>query len=156
MSIYVTAKPSLPRIAEEDWLHLLDALALRSSTAQPAEQRECLADLAQLLSFAPRQAALAGIEVPGEAQLEAMIAASACASAALAFLSAETGYLISRSAAGHHLASLAMPGRSDEVTAGGRSAALAIIGALCLALFDTNADILAGSMPSGAAGQIFP
>lgn len=75
---------------------------------------------------------------PAEDPIEALILANAAESAALALLGAECGYLLSRGAGGQHLASIMLPSASEETSAGGDTLALAVVGALALALAEAG------------------
>ena len=86
----------------------------------------------------PQIGQIAGLTVPEPARIEALLAAGAGESAVLALFGGEAGYLLSRGAAGQHLASVILPGSAEEVTAGGDSLVLALIGALALALSETT------------------
>ncbi|MBU3991608.1 MAG: hypothetical protein KKA12_03510, partial [Alphaproteobacteria bacterium] len=76
---------------------------------------------------------------PARARVEALLAAGAPESAALALIGGSAGYMLSRGGDGQHLASVVLPGRGEEVTAGGDTLALALIGALALALAEAEA-----------------
>lgn len=104
------------------------------ATDEPARLRE----LATLLDTCPPDCAI-GLSLPDPARLEQILAANAAAAAALAlFDNAQAGYLLSRGPGGSHLASVIMPGSADEVSAGGETVALALIGALALGLADLD------------------
>lgn len=63
------------------------------------------------------------------AMIEVMIAASAFESAALTLIGNEAAWLISKSAEGSCLASVVLPGMSEEATCEGATPALALLGA---------------------------
>ena len=91
------------------WHRALGELALACSGSFPGDEAERLRELRRLL-------------------------AGAGASAVLAFVGPDCGYLISRGAAGQHLVSIILPGAAEETSASGDSLALALIGAIALAL----------------------
>ncbi len=80
----------------------------------------------------------------------ALLSVRAYASAALALLPPEAGYMLSRGGHGSHMASLVLPGMDEEVTAEGASAALALLGALAAAL---HAALQSGALSSYPGGQ---
>lgn len=74
----------------------------------------------------------------GPDAVEALICADAPESAALSLLGTDCGYLLSRGAGGQHLASVMLPWASEETSAGGDTLALAVVGALALALAEAG------------------
>ena len=72
--------------------------------------------------------------LPPEPELEAMIAAEAWESAALALLPPDAGYMLSRGGNGNAVASVVLPGQAEEATSVGETPALAVLAALALAL----------------------
>lgn len=157
------------RSRDRDWHLQLAELALACAGSFPAEEVQRLRELRCLLAAAPDRALVRGLAVPdaerpahgapaatgldgGEPAgvgrhgtgpdddpVEALIRANAAESAALALLGAECGYLLSRGAAGQHLASVMLPAASEETSAGGDTLALALVGALALALAEAGA-----------------
>ena len=91
-----------------------------------------------MLTNPPHCGYTAGLTVPDRARVEALIAAGAGECAVLALFGGEAGYLLSRGGSGQHLASVILPGSDEEVTAGGDSLVLALIGALALALSEAS------------------
>ena len=77
--------------------------------------------------------------MPDENQLERLIAAGANADAALALITTDVGYLLSRSGGGQYLASVMLPGATADCSACGDTLALALIGALARALSELPA-----------------
>lgn len=70
------------------------------------------------------------------AALEAMLAAGACESAAMALLGPEVAFMLSRSSYGICMASVVLPGGRQEATAEGRTLVLALLAALAVALIE--------------------
>lgn len=128
------------RTAGEDciagWLRQLGELALACAGSFPGEEVHRLRDMRRLLAAAPTPAMLCGLAVPGAERLDQLIAAEASAAAALELLGADWGYLLSRGASGQHLASVILPGAAEEISASGDTLALALVGALGLALVE--------------------
>ena len=122
-----------------DWLHQLSELALSSSAASDGDEVRRLRAARALLARAPYPALLAGVSLPDPLVFEAMLDANATESAALSLLDSDCGIMISRSGDGDCLASVLLPGRSEEVTAAANTIALAVIAALSLALGDIPA-----------------
>jgi hypothetical protein len=90
---------------------------------------------------------LARAKVPSR-MFEVMIAAGAFESAALLLLGEDAAWMLSRGARGRCLASLLLPGMSEEVTCEAASPALALLGAwACAAL----ARAQSGEVPAEAA-----
>jgi hypothetical protein len=113
-------------------------LALACAGAFPGEEPARIREARDILASAPHRGLVAGLTVPERARIEALVAADAGETAVLALFGGEAGYLLSRGAAGQHLASVILPGSSEEVTAGGDSLLLALIGALALALSEAR------------------
>jgi hypothetical protein len=119
-----------------EWSNRLAELALACAGAFPSEQSLRLRDLRELLAGAPQPAARPGTSVPDWPTFDAMLRAEAWESAALSLLGEDCGYMLSRGAGGRHIASVILPGRSEESTASGDTAALALAAALAMALQD--------------------
>jgi len=118
------------------WRQRLADLALACAGSYAADEGACLREMAALLTSAPEGHAR-GLARPDPAALEALIAAGAGASAALAMLDGgEAGYLLSSGGNGQHMASVILLGNAEELTASGDTAALALVGALAMALAD--------------------
>ncbi|MCW1402101.1 hypothetical protein OKA06_07090 [Novosphingobium sp. MW5] len=127
-------QPHMP--APDSWFDALGELALTSAGSFPDEEARLLRQLYHLVANAPSPAFLAGVVQPDIAQFEASVGIGATESAALSLLGEDAGYMLSRGSGGQHLASVILPGRMEEATAGADSAALAIAGALAIALRD--------------------
>lgn len=122
------------------WQTRLADLALSASCAEPAEACGLLRDLHSLLqiSHPPTPARRGG---DGEAQrLAALLAAGACASAALLLVAGRAGYMVSQGQHGRVLATVTLNGSAGEVSSEGASLALALTGALATALSGARAD----------------
>lgn len=127
-------QPQTP--APDSWFDALGELALASAGSFPDEEARLLRQLYHLVATAPSPAFLAGVVQPDIALFEASVGIGATASAALSLLGEDAGYMLSRGSGGQHLASVILPGQVAEATAGADTAALAIVGALALALQD--------------------
>lgn len=133
------------------WRRRMAELALGCAGSFAGEQDSLLRELRVLLCAAPRASLAAGLRVPTSDRLDDLIAVGAGECALLAMFENDGGYLISRGAGGQHLASVALPGCEDEVTAGGETLVLALVGALALALSERAEDLSHGriSQPAG-------
>lgn len=89
-----------------------------------------------LINIAPSPSFLGGIAQPDAAMFEAWVSLGATTSAAEALIGDDAGYMLSRDSDGHYLASVILPGRIEETTASADTAALALVGALALALLE--------------------
>jgi len=125
--------------AAAGWRRQLGELALACAGSFPAEEAQRLHELRRLLAEAPAGVLIRGLCVLDADRLDQQIAAGAAASAALAMLGEECGYLLSRGAGGQHLASVILPGAAEEASASGDTLALALVGALVLALAEIDA-----------------
>lgn len=120
------------------WRQELGEIALACAGSFPAEEAQRLRDMRRLLAAAPTVALLHGTCVPSADRIDQLIAADAAANAALEMLGPDCGYLLSRGASGQHLASVILPGVDEETSASGDTMALALIGALGLALVEAD------------------
>ena len=120
------------------WRRQLGELALACAGSYPGEEAQRLRDLRALLAAAPAANLLCGLTVPSAERLDQLVAAEATASAALGLLGPDWGYLLSRGASGQHLASVILPLAAEEISASGDTLALALVGALGLALVDAS------------------
>lgn len=137
-----------PFIFQDDvrtWHRSVAELALACAGSYTADEPARLRELAVLLATAPAGHAR-GLPALSERAFDGA-AAGAGLSVVLGLIEqAEGGYLLSCGGGGQHMASVILPGNAEEVTAGGDSAALAMIGALALALADFGE---AHPMPAG-------
>lgn len=120
------------------WRQELGELALACAGSFPAEEAQRLRDMRRLLAAAPNPALLRGLAVPCAERVEELVRADAASSAALEMMAPDFGYLLSRGASGQHLASVILPGAEEETSASGDTMALALIGALGLALVEAG------------------
>jgi hypothetical protein len=108
----------------------LGELGTACRISEPAGEADGIREAFHLLMLAP-PGLLARLDIQsGEERIEAMLAAGACESAALALLPQGAGYMLSRGGNGEHLASVFLGGSDSEMTAHGATAALALIAAL--------------------------
>lgn len=118
------------------WQRGVAELALACAGSYAADEAERLNELLVLLRSCPPSIE-PGLIVPEAGRLAQLLAADAAAAAVMElFEGADAGYLLSRGGGGQYLASVIMPGAAEEVSAGGESAALAMLGAIALALAD--------------------
>ena len=128
------------------WRARLETLVLDAECAAPQEGAALLRRLQRLIAAAPQGEAkrghaecagwgAAGIG-PGEPQaFEAMLAAGADTSAALAMLPRRAAWMLSARAGGAmHLATILLPGMLDEVTGQGATPALALVSTMAMAM----------------------
>ena len=122
--------PSEKPLAEGYWRMRLGEIGTACCISEPAGEADGIREAFHVLMLAPPgMLAQLGLR-PGEERIEAMLAAGAFESAALALLPQGTGYMLSRGANGEHLASVFLAGTDSEMTAHGATAALALIAAL--------------------------
>ena len=74
------------------------------------------------------------------ARFETLLAADACASAALLLIAGRAGYMVSQGTGGRVMATVTLGGGSAEVSSAGANLALALIGALAEALSGADQD----------------
>lgn len=136
--------PSQPSIARDEagiWRRRAGELALVCAGSFAADEGARLRDTIALLRAAPSRVA-EGLALPDPVRLEALLGAGAALAGVVdLFAGVPAGYLLSRGASGQHLASVILPGRAEEISAGGESAALALLGALALALAEPAPDL---------------
>lgn len=131
-----------PSISAADW-HAQMADFLRACVAcRPGEQAGLVREANQLLRLAPE---VRGVSLPApvpEKQLETRLDAGAEASVALSLIGPDTGFMLSRGRNGSYLATVILPGGSEEFTARGHSAALALLAAQALAFLAETEHVL--------------
>lgn len=117
------------------WRAHLRAFAAECDASAAEEQGERIREAWLLLAAAPAilHGSLAGNLPPSDA-IEAMIEAEAFESAALSLIAPDMGFLLSRGGNGLAIASVVLPGGEEDHTSSGASPALALLGALALAL----------------------
>lgn len=130
------ATRALANLSRDVWLDALRELSLCCADAEAHETRELLRDLNQLLRTAP-SALLTGLRPLSQGRLDALLEIDAAEAAVMAMFSHGTGYLLSRSGDGECLASVILPNSQAEESGSGATPALALAGALTLALLDT-------------------
>lgn len=127
-----------PEEEAREWRRGSAELALACAGSLAAEEPARLRELSVLLAAAPSGLAR-GLIRPEPRELESLATTGAALVVALRLIEAAEGaYLLSCGGAGGHMASVVLPGADEEVTASGDTAALAMIGALALALADTG------------------
>lgn len=89
-----------------------------------------------LIDHAPSAAFVDGLAEPDPVLFDTLVSIGTGTSAALSLIGDDAGYMLSRGGDGKYLASVMLPGRYEEATAGADTAALAIVGALAIALHD--------------------
>lgn len=127
-------QPQMP--APESWFDALGELALTCAGSFPEEEARLLRQLYHLIANTPSPGFIAGVMQPDIARFEASIGIGATESAALSLLGEDAGYMLSRGSGGQHLASVILPGRVEEATAGADTVTLALVAALAIALQD--------------------
>lgn len=125
--------------AQGSWFASLCELELACAGSFAGEEIRRLREACALLRQAPSPDLLAGVVVPDANLFETLLHAGAADSAALSLIGADSGFMLSRGSEGRYLASVILPGRVEEASAGAETAALAIVGALALALQDVAA-----------------
>lgn len=123
------------RIARLDlrlWRPCLQDFLYDCAASTPGEQADRIREAHTLLRSAPENLPIA--DLPGERAVEAMLAASAYASASLTLLGGKTAFMLSRGLDGSSLATVVLPGQGEEMTAEGETPALALLAALASAL----------------------
>lgn len=136
-------------LARSDWLNALRELAVNCSEDEASETADRLRELNALLVMAPEAALMDGLRALGPSRLETLIAAGAYETAVMTMLSHGAGFLVSRSAEGQSLATVALPGTLRERSGAGSTPALALIGALSLSLSNAAAASRLTSLPGG-------
>ena len=117
------------------WRAHLRALAAECDASFADEQAERIRDAWRLLASAPLVSSGGQpFALPPSDAIDAMIEAEAFESAALSLIAPDMGFLLSRGGNGLAIASVVLPGGEEDHTASGASPALALLGALALAL----------------------
>ncbi len=122
--------------AQGSWFDNLCEVELACAGSFASEENRRLREAYALFAKAPSPDLLTGISLPEANQFEMLLHAGAADSAAFALIGAEAGFMLSRGPEGRYLASVILPGHAEEASAGAETAALAIVGALALALQD--------------------
>ena len=120
-------------MARGEWISHLEQMFVDCTEAADDEQSRLLREAADLLRRAPVNSAASFGLIPADGSFESLLDHGAWESAAIELLGPEAGYMLSRGN-GSHLASVFLPGMSEDVTAEGASAALALMAAQMAAL----------------------
>jgi hypothetical protein len=134
-------------LADTYWRMRLEELGMACGISEAAGQADGVREAFDLLMLTPPGQHLHLSPRLAEAKVEAMLAAGAFESAALALLPQSAGYMLSRGPNGEHLASVIMPESEREMTAAGATAALALVAALMAGL----ANVYALGVPGSAS-----
>lgn len=116
------------------WLDDLRTFAAACDAARRGDEAAQVRAAHALLAGAPEASSYCPELMPSEAALDAMLAADAGESAALALLTPGTGVLLSKGGDGAAMATVALPGVGTDHSATGESLTLALLAALALAL----------------------
>jgi hypothetical protein len=126
---------SLLRMDNRTWYaRMADLAGVACDCAAEAEADVLRAAMALLAAAPPGQRARFAT-LPSRGQFEALLAAGAGESAALALLPPDAAYIVSRGGAGVNLASVMVDGDDEEVAAEAATAGLALLAALAGALY---------------------
>jgi hypothetical protein len=125
-----------------DWL--LDNEAMSDGDA--------LRRLAELIRHAPHPELAEGVVALEPTMIEHLLAAGAAETLALRLISADSGFFVSRGAAGEYLVSVVLADRGGETTAAGTSLARAVVCALAMTLSRPIQPATAPLMAQAAAG----
>ena len=142
-------------LGEKAWIRQLEQLVVDCTEADRGDERALLREMALLLRLAPRGLSGRAGAPTNPHQFETMLTAQAWESAALLLLGDEAGYMLSRGENQTHLASIFLPGMTEDVTATGASAALAVMAAQAAALAVSARLAMAVGL-AGAAGNSGP
>ncbi|MDE8651344.1 hypothetical protein [Novosphingobium album (ex Liu et al. 2023)] len=118
-----------------EWRRRLHDVAMACAGSRPGEQAERLREIRALIAYVPGDTLIDGLATYSAARLEMLIEARAYETAALSLID-DAGYMMSRGSDGHFLVSVVLPGQTSERMAGGPTLALAMVGALAMALIE--------------------
>jgi hypothetical protein len=121
-------------LARSEWLEAMRDLSICCADDEAYQSHDRIREMNALLRMAPDAVMIAGLQAIRPMRLQALLDVDACENAVIAMLEHGPGFLVSRSGDGQSLATIALPGRSLENSASGKTPALALIGALALAL----------------------
>jgi hypothetical protein len=113
---------------------------------------DALRRLAELIRTAPHPDLAEGVVAPDQTVVEHLLAAGAAETLALRFISAESGFFVSRGAAGEYLVSVVLADRGGETTAAGTSLARAVVCALAMTLARPQQPATAPLIAQASAG----
>lgn len=117
-----------------EWRVRLAELCQASALAEPGEEDAMLRLGHDLLANQPDPHSRLADHLPPAARFEALLAAGAHDSAAVALMPETGSYIVSRAGEGGCMASVMLPGMEEEVTSEADSSALALMSALAAAL----------------------
>lgn len=122
------------------WQARMADLAVSASCAEVDEAADLLRELDELLDGAPSPWAAPRGTADQPGRFEALLAADACASAALLLIVGRAGYMVSQGPGGRVMATVMLGGGMGEVSSEGADLALALTGALAEALSGPGQD----------------
>lgn len=144
LKIETSVKGDWRRLSASRWLAGVEGVIEDLRTARFVQPAMLLRETAHLLAAAPQPLAAWLGPVADIEALEAMLAAQAEESFALALIPPQVGYMLSRGPNGVNLATVIMPGPEQEkYTAEGETAAIALLAAFVTALRAAAGQILA-------------
>ena len=123
-------------------------LALLASGAEASEAADLLRELHDLLCGDHSLWGDRGDFIGAAARFDALLAADACASAALLLIAGRSGYMVSQGPGGRVIATVTLGQQGGEVSSAGADVALALIGALAQALAEVPAATLSAADPA--------
>lgn len=129
------------------WQQELEDLAISCCAAPASEDLRLTASLLALLSNHPDERLITGLSANRSRRLEMALEGGFAEAAVLQLLTGECGFMISHGDHEMFLASVCLPGAEAESTSSGTTLALAMIGAISLALvsrFDSAVRASAG------------
>ena len=127
-----------PVLDHAEWRARMRDFAIECDGSAADETAARVRELRALLAAAPVEAGALWPMLPAPSALDAMLAASAAESAALALLSPAMGFFLSRGSGGTAMASVVLSGSENDVTASGATPALALLCAMALALLGSE------------------
>jgi len=140
-----------PILNAYDWLDHLADLAFACTDAEASEGADLVREAHSLISAAPALWRGQFSQLPSSSAIEAVLSQGGELAAVLALIENHAGYMLSHSPGGTHLATVVFEGLTEEASAEGASAALALLGAMAAAMagpaldIDGNAIALAGA-----------
>jgi hypothetical protein len=146
-------QPASLTMTASEWRLRLAQLCQASALADMDEQDAMLRQGHALLAGLPDPHSTLADHLPPLARFEALLAAGAHDSAALALVPEAASYMLSRGGEGGAMASVLLPGMEEEMTSEAESPALALVSALAAALASTGLVIgdLGAWTPMGAS-----
>lgn len=141
------------------WIDRLEQLAASCAGRVARDPGDLLLDAERLIRACPPELAAWCLPLASSETLALQRAVGAHVSIALGLCSGHVSYLVSRSAAGDAIATLAMPGLECEASCVANDAAIAITGALARLLarsFPADGGMLAGQPNQGSVSRLRP